>query len=45
MIDSEKAGDKILEIVRSHLDQDYPFPVVSQENCVTIMDDFSEGVW
>lgn len=45
MIGSE-ASEKILETVRSHLEKDYPFPVVSrEENGVAIMDGSDEGVY
>ncbi|KAI4862130.1 guanosine-diphosphatase [Hypoxylon rubiginosum] len=45
MIGSE-ASDRILETVRSHLEKDYPFPVVSkEENGVAIMDGSDEGVY
>ncbi|ORY71852.1 nucleoside phosphatase family-domain-containing protein [Pseudomassariella vexata] len=45
MIGAE-ASDKILEAVRNHLEQDYPFPVVSREdNGVAIMDGSDEGVY
>ncbi|RYP01153.1 hypothetical protein DL764_006276 [Monosporascus ibericus] len=40
------AAEKILETVRSHLENDYPFPVVSkEENGVAIMDGSDEGVY
>lgn len=45
MIGAE-AADKILDTVRNHLEQDYPFPVVSrEENGVAIMDGSDEGVY
>ncbi|RYP77138.1 hypothetical protein DL771_001428 [Monosporascus sp. 5C6A] len=40
------AAEKILETVRHHLENDYPFPVVSkEENGVAIMDGSDEGVY
>ncbi|KAI1503573.1 guanosine-diphosphatase [Biscogniauxia marginata] len=45
MIGSE-ASQKILDAVRTHLEKDYPFPVVSkEENGVAIMDGSDEGVY
>ncbi|KXJ93078.1 nucleoside phosphatase family-domain-containing protein [Microdochium bolleyi] len=45
MIGTE-ASVKILDTVRSHLENDYPFPVVSkEENGVAIMDGSDEGVY
>ncbi|KAI2471941.1 guanosine-diphosphatase [Annulohypoxylon bovei var. microspora] len=41
-----EASDRILETVRTHLEKDYPFPVVSkEENGVAIMDGSDEGVY
>jgi guanosine-diphosphatase len=41
-----EASQKILDAVRSHLENDYPFPVVSkEENGVAIMDGSDEGVY
>ncbi|KAI1395925.1 guanosine-diphosphatase [Hypoxylon fuscum] len=41
-----EASERILETVRSHLEKDYPFPVVSkEENGVAIMDGSDEGVY
>ncbi|KAI0398343.1 guanosine-diphosphatase [Xylariaceae sp. FL0594] len=40
------AADKILKTVREHLEKDYPFPVVSdEEGGVQIMDGSDEGVY
>lgn len=45
MIGAE-ASDKILQAVRTHLETDYPFPVVAkEENGVAIMDGSDEGVY
>ncbi|KAI1487576.1 guanosine-diphosphatase [Biscogniauxia mediterranea] len=45
MIGAE-ASQKILDAVRTHLEKDYPFPVVSkEENGVAIMDGSDEGVY
>ncbi|KAI1818078.1 guanosine-diphosphatase [Poronia punctata] len=45
MIGAE-AADKILKTVREHLEKDYPFPVVSEEeDGVAIMDGSDEGVY
>lgn len=45
MIGTE-ASEKILEAVRNHLENDYPFPVVSkEEEGVAIMDGKDEGVY
>ncbi|KAI6785075.1 guanosine-diphosphatase-like protein [Emericellopsis cladophorae] len=42
----EEAADAILKQVRTHLEQDYPFPVVSQEHDgVAIMPGSQEGVY
>ncbi|KAI0833069.1 guanosine-diphosphatase [Hypoxylon sp. FL0890] len=41
-----EASERILEAVRTHLEKDYPFPVVSkEENGVAIMDGSDEGVY
>jgi len=41
-----EASAKILDAVRTHLEKDYPFPVVSkEENGVAIMDGSDEGVF
>jgi guanosine-diphosphatase len=45
LLGPEKSG-KILEAVRTHLETNYPFPVVSrEENGVAIMDGSDEGVY
>ncbi|KAI0600415.1 guanosine-diphosphatase [Biscogniauxia sp. FL1348] len=45
MIGAE-ASQQILDAVRTHLEKDYPFPVVSkEENGVAIMDGSDEGVY
>lgn len=45
LLGPEKSG-RILEAVRTHLENDYPFPVVSKEkNGVVIMDGSEEGVY